>query len=386
MWDYAFRNIRKCWVRSGLTVFGVAMMMTLVIVTTGIVDYQLRTVNQHASATAGKIFIQSALAGDSYPAIGIDLPERSADAILSRGDIQHAISGKVLFLPLQEPLYPTEPPELLLVGLEAGYEEAFTGSIGNDIRPVEGVEFFSQSRTGNPVILGQKAVALLAAQCGCGLHPGSVLRLADQDWTVAGILESSADQVVNHAAIIPLERAQALLDKTGFVSSVILVPERVDAKAGILANLRSGYPHLVVVTDDHIQKNLVEGIKVFEDMVRAIAVVVVLGAALLIMTVMLITVRERTTEIGVLRALGASRRLVIGCILWEIFLLSAAGSVLGGAAAGVILRFAMLENLFDLGHILRYLPVSILITLAAGGLPALQISRILPVESLRHKE
>ena len=120
-------------------------------------------------------------------------------------------------------------------------------------------------------------------------------------------------------------------------------------------------------------------------MVNTISTVVVLCAAFLVMTVMLITVKERTKEIGVLRALGATKWTVIGSIVWEIFLLSLIGSLLGCIASGFILRFALQENLFDLLHILTYLPLAILLTLGAGLMPAFNISRILPVEALRYE-
>jgi putative ABC transport system permease protein len=103
------------------------------------------------------------------------------------------------------------------------------------------------------------------------------------------------------------------------------------------------------------------------------------------MTVMLITVKERTREIGVLRALGASTGLIIRCVFWEIFLLSTTGSVGGAVAAGFVLRFALAENLFNLAHILKYLPLAVVLTLLSGVLPALSISRVMPVESLRYE-
>ena len=50
-----------------------------------------------------------------------------------------------------------------------------------------------------------------------------------------------------------------------------------------------------------------------------------------------------------------------------------------------MLRFGLLENLFDLGHILKHMPLAIVLTLVSGVLPAFQISRILPVESLSYE-
>ena len=387
MFDYALKSIRKRWTRSLLTVAGVAVMMTLVIVITGIVQYEIKTMNAHAAAGSGKINVQPILAGTSYPAEGIDMPESEAEAVLGQTQpyIQASLSGMVLYFSIKPPLYPNQPPELILTGIESGREEAFTGSISRDVEAVAGVEFFADASAQRPVILGQHAADVYRTETGIEVQPGTVLTILDQEFTVIGILDQSADIVVNNAVIMPLEQAQILLDKPGFVSSVILAAADVNVDEKILAVVGQEFPRLNVVTDDTVRKNAREGIRLFEAMVNAISTVVVLCAALLIMTVMLITVKERTKEIGVLRALGASKSVVIGSVVWEIFLLSLIGSVMGSAISGFTLAFALQENLFDLGHILTYLPLAVVLTLLAGIAPAYNISRILPVEALAYE-
>jgi putative ABC transport system permease protein len=246
--DYALRNIFKRSGRSILTVIGVSVMITLVIV----------------------------------------------------------ITGKVLYFTLAPPRYPNEPPEAILTGVEPGKEEAFTGSISRDVKPLAGVETFDEAHTSSPVILGNHA-----AEYYGNPQPGDTLAILEQQFTVICILDESADIVVNNAAIVPMAIAQALLDKHGFVSSVILTASRVGADKDVVAIVQGQFPRLVVVTDDTIMRNAEAGIKLFEQMVHVIAVVVVLSGALLIMTVMLITVKERTRDIGVLRALGATTGLII---------------------------------------------------------------------------
>lgn len=387
MFDYALKNITKRWGRSLLTIVGVTVMVALIIVITGIVNSQKRDMHAHASAGAGKINVQPFLAGMAYPAEGIDLYAGTADDILAllADWIQAPLSSKVLYFPLAPALYPNQPPEVILVGLESGHEEAFTGSVANDISPALGVEFFDEAAGDNPAILGQHAAEYYAEQMGGSLQPGDALTLLSQTFTVVGILESSGDIVVNNAVIVPLDAAQALLDKRDFVSALILTQARVGDDATIRTTVQAHYPRMNIVDNSTIRDNLNEGIRLFENMVNAISVVVTAAATLLIMTVMLITIKERTREIGVLRALGASTGAVIVSVFWEIFLLSLSGSLLGGGVAALVLRFGLLENLLDIGHVLKYLPLAIVIALISGSLPAFQISRILPVESLRYE-
>ena len=387
MFDYALKNITKRWIRSLLTIIGVTVMLTLVIVITGIVSYQTRTMHAHASAGAGKINVQPLLAGESYPAEGIDMSNETAQAVLeaTSDHIQPQLSTKVLYFVVEAPLYPNQPPEVILTGIEPGKEEAFTGSISQDVRPVAGVEFFSEVNEGNPVIVGEHAAEVFGSKLGKNLMVGDQFEILGESFTVIGILDHAADMVVNNAVIIPLEIAQDTLDKPGFISSVILTAADINADEGIHTVIQSQFPLLKVVTDDTIRQNAKAGIKVFEDLVNAIAAVVIVCASLLIMTVTLITVKERTKEIGVLRAIGASNGLIIRSILWEIFLLSGIGSLLGGIVSGFVMAYALQENLFNLKHILTYMPLALVLTLVAGILPAINITRIQPVDSLRYE-
>lgn len=315
------------------------------------------------------------------------MPADTADHVLKEisTHIQPHLSTKVLYFIVEPSLYPNQPPEVILTGIEPGKEEAFTGSISQDVKPVAGVEFFSKADKRNPVIIAAHAAEVYGSKLGKSLRVGDQLEILGENFTVIGILNHSADMVVNNAVIIPLEIAQSTLDKQGFVSSVILTTADMNADEYILEIIQSQFPQLNVVTDDTIRQNAKAGIKVFEDMINTIAAVVILCASLLIMTVILITVKERTKEIGILRALGASNSLIIRSILWEIFFLSGISSLLAGTISGFVMAYALQENLFDLRHILAYMPLALVLTLVAGILPAINITRIQPVDSLRYE-
>lgn len=383
MFDYAWKNILKRPGRSLLTLIGVTVMITLIVTITGIVNVQKARMHQHASASIGKLHVQPRLAGSTYPASGIDLPGETAGRILSltHARLQERLSSAVLYFALQAPPYPNSPPALLLVGIEPGREESFTGSIANDVRPVEGVEFLTETQEAWPVIAGSAAAALLFPD----LHAGDSVKILEQPFTVVGILESSPDQVVNSAVIVPLPLAQKLLEKQGFVSALILTQERVGAEQEITTLIQQAYPTMQVIDPNTLRRNLNDGIKIFENMINVISLVVTGCAAILISAVMLITTKERRREFGVLRALGAPASSIVRSVFWEIFLLSAAGCLLGGLIAGLVMRFALPENIFDLGHILAYMPLALALTLASGVLPTFQINRIQPVEALRYE-
>jgi putative ABC transport system permease protein len=107
-----------------------------------------------------------------------------------------------------------------------------------------------------------------------------------------------------------------------------------------------------------------------------------------IFTIMTIAVRERTAEIGLLRAIGAGRGQVRAIFLSESMLLAAAGG-LGGLAAGAalvaLLQFALpaLPVTLSLPYAVAAEVIAVLIGLVAGVLPAQGAAALDPVEALR---
>lgn len=381
MFDYALKNLTKRWVRTMLTIAGVTIMTTLIIVITGIVNYQKKTVHEHAAITAGKIHIQSLLSKMEYPAKVIDLSEKIADEILLRNDIQTMVSSKIIYWPLEEPKYPNEPPAIIVSGIEIGKEEAFTGSVGNDIKPIAGVEFFNAT-TEYPVILGFDAKNFFEKKLNTKFNINDSISILDKNFTIIGIIEKSADKVVNNSLMIPLKKLQSLLNKENFVSSVFLISEKAGGASHIVSDIKTHYPKLNILTADFLRKNLVKGMETFEKMVNTISAVVTICAIILIMTVMMITIKERTKEIGVLRALGASKKITILSMMWEIFLINLSANVLSAIISGLALRFLLENNLFDIFHIVIYLPFALLLTVVSGIIPVIQIISVSPIEAL----
>jgi putative ABC transport system permease protein len=110
------------------------------------------------------------------------------------------------------------------------------------------------------------------------------------------------------------------------------------------------------------------------------------------MNTVLMSVFERTREIGVLRALGWRRRWVIELVLEESLLLSVLGAVLGSLLGvglsklvGLTAMGSMVPAAFSPGLFVQVLVVALLLGTAGGLYPALRAANLRPVEAIRHE-
>jgi putative ABC transport system permease protein len=385
VFDYAWKNILARRVRTVLTCLGVAVCVGLVIATSGILGSQTRLMEEHAAASVGKLYVQSPTGGRDYPPIASSINEREARQILARDDLQEHLSTPALFVTLVPPPYPNNPPQVLVAGIDMAKEQAYTGSIAEETHPLQGVASFAESDDLPPraVILGTAAHLYYESQEGHNLSVGDSISILGESFEIIGILDTSADAAVDNSVLMPLPVAQAFFGREGTVSAVLMAPRSVSQVPAIAAELQDRYPRLEVVTQEVRRQNAEAGIAVFRQFINVVNTAVVVAATLMVLSVMLMAVNERTKEIGTLRAIGAQRGIVLATVLGESFILSLAGCALGATLSSFILRYALAENLFDLGLVLRVIPIGAVISVLSGLYPAWNATRVNPLEALR---
>jgi putative ABC transport system permease protein len=122
-----------------------------------------------------------------------------------------------------------------------------------------------------------------------------------------------------------------------------------------------------------------------------IAFIALLISGIGIMNIMLVTVKERTREIGIRKAVGAARKEIMSQFLIEAFLISGGGAVIGiliGVLIPVIVQQLLPGNLrvpISGWSVLLAFLVSCSTGLFFGWLPASQAARLVPVDSLRYE-
>ncbi len=242
------------------------------------------------------------------------------------------------------------------------------------------------------VVLGSKVSRELFA----GQNPlGSYLRIGGQRYRIIGVMESKGQILgfdMDDTVIIPAARAMELLNRPGLMEMQISYRASADVHAVIRAITerlkdRHGGEDFTIISQEEALDVLSSVLDVITFAVGALGGISLLVGAVGILTIMTMAVTERTSEIGLLRALGAQERQVLTLFLGEAMLLSALGGFAGlalgaGFAQGLHLVFPALPVHTPWLFAALAELTAISIGLLAGVAPAIRAARLDPVEAL----
>ncbi len=245
-----------------------------------------------------------------------------------------------------------------------------------------------------------EAVAVLGAGAARELFQaadplGQIVRIGDMRARVIGVLAAEGTQLgmnLDEVALIPVARAMRLFNRRSLFRVIVDVRAHADlavAKRNVIAVLteRHGEEDVTVITQDAVVASFSSIVRTLTLAVAAIAAVSLAVAGIGIMNVMLVSVTERTAEVGLLRAVGAGRGQIARLFLAEAALLSLAGG-LAGLAVG-LLGVAALVGLYPalparapLWAVSSSLGVALLVGILFGIAPARRAARLDPVAAL----
>lgn len=225
---------------------------------------------------------------------------------------------------------------------------------------------------------------------------GQWIRISDRRYRVIGILQASGQSLgtdLSDIAIIPVASAQSLFNTTSLFR--ILVKGRVRsalprAKQDVLRTIKErhdGEDDVTVITQDAMLSTFDDIFLALTMTVTGIAAISLAVAGILIMNVMLVAVSQRTSEIGLLKALGSPAKQILRLFLVEASLLSVTGAIIGVGIAfsGVW----VLEQLFPdfplsipIWSFFAAIGVALVTGLLFGVLPARRAAALDPVLAL----
>jgi putative ABC transport system permease protein len=226
---------------------------------------------------------------------------------------------------------------------------------------------------------------------------GEHVRIGGRRFLVIGVMEPKGQFLgfdLDDSVYVPVVTAQALFNTDELMEVDLTYSTGVSAAAmkervrQALMARHDGQEDFTIVTQTEMLEVLNRVLGVVTLAVGGIGAISLLVGAIGILTMMWISVGERTAEIGLARAIGATRAQVVRLFLVEAALLSLAGGALGvlaGMGVGWILRLAVPALPLSTApeFILAALAVSLAVGLTAGVLPARRAASLDPVEALR---
>ncbi len=211
----------------------------------------------------------------------------------------------------------------------------------------------------------------------------------------SGILSSLMGEYIPSFVYVPYTTMQNITGQKELSQIAVKFVQGTDveaASATIGARMERAKGVTEAVKIDNLSKqrdrlgNMLDIVKL---VMSAIGAITLLVAGLGIMTVMLVSVNERTREIGIKKAIGASFKVILTEFLLEALTISIVGSIIGttfavavcliaGSALGVAIEFSVGSILFSVG-------VAVATGVIFGVYPAVKASRLKPVDALRRE-
>ncbi len=225
---------------------------------------------------------------------------------------------------------------------------------------------------------------------------GQWLRINDRRYRVVGVLASEGESIgvdFDEMVIIPVASAQGLFNTESLFRILVETKSRdammksVDEIKKIIKLRHEGEEDVTIITQDSVVSAFNKILTALTIAVACIGSVSLIVAGVLVMNVMLVSVTQRTSEIGLLKALGATQMQVQWLFLSEAILLSLTGAVVGviiGESIILVLRVVYPKFPLDLPNwgLLSAISVSILTGLFFGVLPAHRASKFDPIAAL----
>ena len=390
----AIVSLRAHALRSVLSIlgilFGVASITAMSSVTEGA---RLEALSQIGDLGADTLVVRARAASEkeTRPALTIDDSDRLASALPGIRTIA-PIRGASLEIP-----GPLGPVPATIVGTTETYARAARSAValGRSLTPIDVAE--------------RRRVAVLGAEIALALFPGATplgqrVRIGDDVFDVIGVLEPRASRRssrgsapmlgrdLNRSVIVPWNCIPGPGSDTSIDEVLIRLVDSGEARALAAAAKRTlerslGHDGAEVIVLLEVLRQQQKTQTVFGAVTGATSLICLLVGGVGIMNILLASVSERVREIGIRRAVGATREDIAAQFLAEGALLSACGGgfglVLGGGAALLIQHWANWPVAASPGLVFLGFLSSILTGVAAGGYPAWTAARLEVMDALR---
>lgn len=348
----AMRHIRRRALQSVITIAGVAVgvmvLITALSLTNGFIDELINSTLQatpHVTLTSydGSLLEQDDLILEGLatePDVVAAAPFLSAQALIARrANTLEGISARQGFTQL--------------IGIDAELESQVL-----DLPVLRNQAEALASDDG--IVLGESLAVRQLGVFGGSQVMVSEISGSRQTFTVAGSFRVGNELIDNVTSYLSIPALQEFLGQPGMISGFHIRVSEPAAAGAIAQRLGASYG-MLSSSWQNLFSGLIEQLELQRTLITVVVFLIVLVAAMGIANILVLTVAEKTTEIGILRALGASERQILRVFTLEGFLLGATGTILG-AILGVLVSLYFRHQPYPLPgnlYFITQLPVDI---------------------------
>jgi ABC-type lipoprotein release transport system permease subunit len=396
----AWRNVGRNPRRTGVVIAAVAIGMAGTLLSMAIFyGMMFQMVDNAIKTDLGHVQIHAA-GYDADPEIGLFLEDKANPELraLAADPAVKAFTPRIRGEGLVTS--PSASVGVRVIGVEPGGERAVSVVADSLIAG----NYFAEKRR---AVLGEG----LARRLGVGVGNKIVISVQDlagdltgEALRVGGIFRTASAQLDRGTLFMSLGDAQSLFGMDSGVTELVVVARSRDDAPGLQARLEAALPGREIRRWDELEPILASILTVMDQMAWGLYLTIFIAMSFGIANVLLMAIFERIREIGILLAVGLSRRRLVAMVVAESIMVTVAGLLAGFGLAGLCLfalsdgldlsRFAEGLGSFGVGtHIVPVLTpndftiptaVALLTALLASAWPAIRAARLRPAEAVRH--
>ncbi|HML06000.1 MAG TPA: FtsX-like permease family protein [Methanobacterium sp.] len=391
-WLMSFRNLKRRRSRTAFTVSGIFVGVTLMVILLSMLQgMDISLTNQINGMGGADLTVYNAntqTGGDGPHSLMIkpsdNIPQSNVEKIKNISGV-NAVSPTLMLNGFVKGK--NNNTQCIINGIEPDAYKTVTGGLNI----INGTSL--KQGDDNSVVIGKYLSNTLGISVGDKISIGTS-QSNTKEFTVSGIFDTGSDEQ-NTACYVTLNAAQTMSNKQNEVSTIQVKatnPGDIDRLAGVITGQ---VENVKVITQKAMQEKMSEVTSTMQTFLGAIGLIALIAGSFGVINTMVMSVYERTREIGILKSIGAKNSMVMKMFLSEAILIGLIGSTLG-CIVGVLVSYASILALNAMGTQDIMTPIvtpsiigigmalGLIMSSLAGIYPAWRASKMNIVEALKH--
>lgn len=386
-WLMSFRNLKRRRLRTVFTVSGIVVGIVLMVVLLSMLNGMDTKLNEQVRELTGAdltIYNSTTQSGSGHGPASLmvqsyDTINETNTEIIKNISGVNSVTSTLTFNGVA--MSSNNNTQLRMNGIEPDSYNQVSGKLNI----VEGTSLTQGDD--NSVVLGKSISDALGVKVGDKISIGTNEQNT-KEFIVVGIFETGME-VMDSNGYISLDAAQNLTDKEGQVSNIQVKtedPEKADQIANTIPEKIGG---VKVITQKAMLEKMTEMLSTIQIFISSLGLIALLAGSFGVINTMLMSVYERTREIGILKAIGSRNSTIMKMFLTEAVLIGLISSILG-CVLGVAIAYAfpltddMMVPMVTPTIIAIAMMLGLAVSIAAGIYPAWRASKMNIVEALKN--